>query len=141
MGLQKHCQKKRSTQKTHLTPPQSFIPYTHSLYKYFAKSLYKKYGGGIILNVMAIDFKKLERITKGFANKRRLQILDLLNVHEELSVIDISRRLKLGYENTSDHIRKMSIAGLVMKRSDGLNVRHKLTPRAISILEFCKKLK
>lgn len=141
MGLQKHCQKKRCPQKTHLTPPQSFIPYTHSLYKYFAKSLYKEYDGGIILDVMAIDFKKLERITKGFANKRRLQILDLLSVHEELSVIDISRRLKLGYENTSDHIRKMSIAGLVMKRSDGLNVRHKLTSRATSILAFCKKLK
>jgi hypothetical protein len=53
---------------------------------------------------------------------------------------DISEKLKIGYENASDHIRKMAITGLLMKRNDGPNVRHKLTPRAISILAFCKTL-
>ena len=84
--------------------------------------------------------RQTEQIIKGFANHRRLQILDLLRREPELSVDQISERLKIGYENASDHIRKMVIAGLVMKRSDGPYVRHKLTPRADIVLAFCKKL-
>ncbi len=87
-----------------------------------------------------MDFRKTERIIKGFASNRRLEIMNLLNKEPELSVLEISERLKIGYENTSDHIRKMSVAGLVMKRSDGPNIRHKLTSRAKSVLAFCKTL-
>lgn len=89
---------------------------------------------------MVNNYLKLERIVKGFASHRRLQILDLLKKETELSVNDISERLNIGYENTSDHIRKLAIAGLVMKRASGNNVLHKITPRAESILVFCKKL-
>ncbi len=85
-------------------------------------------------------FRKLERIVKGFANHRRIEILTLLKKHPELSVDEISERLAIGYENASDHIRKLAIAGLVLKRSDGWSVRHKLTDRAVIILAFCKKL-
>ena len=77
---------------------------------------------------------------RGFSNHRRLQILELLKREPELSVEDISERLNIGYQNTSDHIRKMAIAGLVMKRNEGTAVRHKLTPRGESILVFCKTL-
>ena len=86
------------------------------------------------------SFRRLERIVKGFANHRRLQILDLLKREPELSIADIADRLKIGYENTSDHIRKLAIAGLVLKRNQGTTVLHKLTPRAEDILVFCKKL-
>lgn len=89
---------------------------------------------------MALDYRKTERLLKGFANHNRLRILELLEKQPELSVMDISDKLKIGYENASDHIRKMTITGLIMKRSDGLSVRHKLTPKAISILAFCKRL-
>jgi DNA-binding transcriptional ArsR family regulator len=89
---------------------------------------------------MALDYRKVERVLKGFANHNRLKILELIELYPELSVADIATKCKMGYENTSDHIRKMAVAGLVMKRSDGPNVRHKLTPRAITILAFCKKL-
>ena len=85
-------------------------------------------------------YRKLERIIKGFGNHRRLQILDLLKREPELSVDDISKKLGIGYMNTSDHIRKLAISGLLMKRSDGKSVRHKLTPRAGLILTFCKTL-
>lgn len=89
---------------------------------------------------MATNYRKIERLVKGFANHRRIQILDLLNKEPELSVEDISEKLQIGYENTSDHIRKMAIAGLVLKRNEGTSVLHKLTPRARTILVFCKKL-
>ena len=77
---------------------------------------------------------------KGFANHRRIEIMDLLRQKPELSVEDVSQRLSIGYENASDHLRKLAIAGLVAKRHDGKSVRHKLTPRAVHILTFCKTL-
>ncbi len=89
---------------------------------------------------MMVNYRKIERVVKGFANHRRIQILDLLSEEPELSVDDIAEKLHIGYENASDHIRKLAIAGLVMKRYEGTSVRHKLTPRAESILVFCKKL-
>ena len=89
---------------------------------------------------MTIDYRKVERVVKGFANHNRLKILELLNREPELSVADVSDKLKMGYENASDHIRKLALAGLVMKRNDGPSVLHKLTFRAESILVFCKTL-
>lgn len=85
-------------------------------------------------------YRRLERIVKGFANHRRLEILELLQRTPELSVENISERLGIGYENASDHLRKLAIAGLVLKRYQGTTVRHKLTDRALNILVFCKKL-
>jgi len=87
-----------------------------------------------------MNYRKIERVVKGFANHRRIQILDLLNEKPELSVDDIAGKLHMGYENASDHIRKLAIAGLVMKRAYGSSVRHKLTSLAGSVLVFCKRL-
>jgi DNA-binding transcriptional ArsR family regulator len=89
---------------------------------------------------MATNYRKLERVVKGFANHRRLEIMELLKEEPELSVDDIAEKLRIGYENASDHIRKMAIAGLAMKRNDGPFVRHKLAPRGDIVLAFCKKL-
>ena len=89
---------------------------------------------------MSIDARRVERVVKGFANHNRLKIIELLEKEPELSVIEIADKLKMGYENGSDHIRKLAIAGLVMKRNSGPSVLHRLTPRAISILMFCKTL-
>jgi DNA-binding transcriptional ArsR family regulator len=89
---------------------------------------------------MPINYRNVERVVKGFANHNRLRILELLEREPELSVDEISKKLKIGYENASDHIRKLAISGLVMKRNAGSNVRHKLTPRGDNILVFCKRL-
>ena len=86
------------------------------------------------------DYRKIERIVKGFASHRRVEMLYLLKQKPELSVEDIADELHVGYKNASDHIRKLAIAGLVAKRNDGPSVRHKLTPRAESILVFCRTL-
>lgn len=83
---------------------------------------------------MAINYRTLERVVKGYANHNRLHIIDLLKQEPELSVDEIAERLGIGYMNASDHIRKLAIAGLVMKRSDGKCIRHKLTPRADMVL-------
>jgi len=82
--------------------------------------------------------RELERIVKGFANHRRLQVLELLHEKPELSVQEISSELKSEFKNISAHINKMAIAGLVMKRNEGNVVRHKLTNRGKSILKFVR---
>lgn len=82
--------------------------------------------------------RELERIIKGFANHRRLQILELLNREPELSVQEISENLKSDFKNISAHINKMHIAGLLLKRSEGNMIRHKLTKRGKSILQFVR---
>jgi DNA-binding transcriptional ArsR family regulator len=89
---------------------------------------------------MAIEYRKIERIAKGFANHNRLRILELLDKSPGLSVLDVSEKIKVGYENASDHIRKMAIVGLLVKHNKGSSVCHKLTNRGKDVLVFCKRL-
>ena len=84
--------------------------------------------------------RQLERIIKGFANHRRLQVLELLYKEPELSVQEISDKLKSAFKNISAHITKMAVAGLLMKRSDSKSIRHKLTKRGNIILKFVRML-
>lgn len=83
-----------------------------------------------------LTYKQLERIAKGSANHRRIQILDLLDKTPELSLSEISLAIKSDIKNVSEHVRKLTIAGLILKRNQGNNIRHKLTPRGISVLQF-----
>lgn len=84
--------------------------------------------------------RRLERFVKGFANHRRIQILQLLERQPELSVVDISERLQTNFKTISEHIRRLAIAGLVLKRSAGNSVLHKLTDQAQSVLKFLRTL-
>jgi len=84
--------------------------------------------------------RELERIVKGFASHRRIQILRLLQEEPELSVVEISERIKSDFKNVSSHISKMSVAGLVIKRNDFHSVRHKLTKRGLQVLKFVRTL-
>jgi DNA-binding transcriptional ArsR family regulator len=89
---------------------------------------------------MRKTYNQLERIIKGFANHRRIEILELLKKQPELSVIEISEKVNINFKTASEHIRKMTIAGLILKRYEGNLVRHKLTSRGESILKFCRIL-
>ena len=84
--------------------------------------------------------RSLERTVKGFANHRRIQILELLEKKPELSVEEISAQLAVNFKTVSEHIRRLAIAGLVLKRHEGNMVRHKLTRRAETILKFLRIL-
>ncbi len=87
-----------------------------------------------------MDWRKKERIVKGAANHRRLEILDLLNKKPELSVDEIATGLKINFKTASEHIRRLYLSGLVVKRYDARNVRHKLTKRGCNILTFLRML-
>ena len=85
-------------------------------------------------------YQECEGIFKGVANHRRMQIIDMLWKESELSVTDITERLSIDFRTASEHLRKLTIAGLVMKRHEAAMVRHALTNRGKSILKFCKML-
>ena len=84
--------------------------------------------------------KELEWILKGVANHRRLQIAELLQKEPELSVSEIAERITIDFRTASEHLRKLAIAGVIMKRHEGASVRHALTNRGKSILKFCRTM-
>lgn len=86
------------------------------------------------------DYRHLERIIKGSSNHRRIQIMDLLSAHPELSLSEISQKLKINLKTASEHVRRLAISGLVLKRNQGKNVRHKLSDRGVVILTFLRTL-
>lgn len=90
--------------------------------------------------IMKKNFRQLERVVKGFSNHRRIQILVLIEKESEISVHEISDELDINYKTASEHIRRMDIAGLIIKRSDGKNIRHKVTSRGLNILTFLRML-
>lgn len=84
--------------------------------------------------------RQLERVVKGFANHRRIQIIQLLEKESELSVQDIATKLKINYKTASEHIQKVERAGILLKRNRSINVLHKLSPKGFNILEFLRML-
>jgi predicted ArsR family transcriptional regulator len=84
--------------------------------------------------------RELERIVRGFSNHRRIQILERLDSHPELSVAEVATQLKAHFKTIAAHLERLAIAGLVMKRNDVTAVRHKLTVRGQSILKFLRTL-
>ena len=84
--------------------------------------------------------RHLERIAKGFANHRRIEILMLLERHPELSLSEVSDMLKINFKTGAEHIRRLAIPGLVWKRSDGKSVRHALSPLGKNVLKFLRTL-
>jgi hypothetical protein len=42
-------------------------------------------------------YNELERIVRGFSNHRRIQIMELLQEHPELSVTDITGKLRVNF--------------------------------------------
>lgn len=84
--------------------------------------------------------RHLERIAKGFANHRRIEILKLLARKPELSLFEISEALRINFKTASEHTRRLTLAGLVMKRYEGREVRHAVTTLGKNILTFLRML-
>ena len=84
--------------------------------------------------------RQLERFVRGFANHRRIEIMELLDKSPELSVVEISDILKINYKTGADHVRRLAITGIIMKRNDNNSVRHALTQDGKSVLKFLRSL-
>lgn len=86
-------------------------------------------------------YRELERIWKGVANHRRMQIIDWIDTQtEEPSLLDIAEHTAIDFRTVGEHVRKLTAAGLTMKRHEGATVRHALTRLGKTILKFCRTL-
>jgi len=86
------------------------------------------------------NYRQLERIVRGFSNHRRIEILGLLKKYPELSVVEIAEKLNVNFKTVAEHVRRLTLAGLIMKRSSGASVRHRLTKRGENVLKFLRTL-
>jgi predicted ArsR family transcriptional regulator len=85
------------------------------------------------------NFYRLEGMVKGFANHRRIEILCLLEKNPELSVEEVANTLDVNFKTVSAHMKRLAISGLILKRSDGKNIRHKVSDRGQKALTFLHK--
>jgi len=86
------------------------------------------------------SYRQLERLVRGFVNHRRIEIMELLYNGPELSVVEIAENLKINFKTASEYIRRLAIAGLVLKRSAGASVQHKLTEKGEVVFKFLRTL-
>ena len=84
------------------------------------------------------NLKYLEKIVKGFANHRRIEILKLLEKESNLSLLEISGKLRINFKTGFEHVRKLAHAGLISKRYKGLSVLHEVTDLGKSVLKFLR---
>ncbi|MBI3261129.1 winged helix-turn-helix transcriptional regulator [Candidatus Berkelbacteria bacterium] len=88
---------------------------------------------------MAVNYRKIEKITKAVANHRRIQILDLLESRQRLSVVEISQQTRGNVKTIDAHVNRLFAVGMITKRTAGNRVQHTITKYGISILEFLRK--
>ena len=87
--------------------------------------------------------KNLEKVLKAFANIKRLQIIELLLEHDRLSLIQLSKELRLSYRSTSKHVRKLYECDILDRESVQGEVRYSINrslPKpAKSMLELVRE--
>lgn len=71
--------------------------------------------------------KELEKILKALANKRRIAIIGLLKSNKEMSVSDISEKIKISFKATSKHLGILSLADIVEKEQRSSQVFYKIS--------------
>ncbi|MDH4359051.1 MAG: winged helix-turn-helix domain-containing protein [Candidatus Berkelbacteria bacterium] len=74
------------------------------------------------------NIRTLERVFKGAANHWRIKILFLISENPGITLDEIVRELKSVYQTTSEHTRRLRIAGLINKNYRGKTVAHELSP-------------
>lgn len=84
--------------------------------------------------------RQLEKIIKGVANHRRIEILNLLDKSPELSLTDIAGRLKIDFRTAGEHVRRLYLAGMIVKRNRGAEVAHKVNALGKYVLKFLRTL-
>ena len=72
------------------------------------------------------DHKKLERVLKATANRRRFNILAHLKKEKELTVGEISEHINLSFKSTSRHLSLLFAADLVEKTQRGSEMFYRL---------------
>ena len=76
---------------------------------------------------MINTMKKLERILKALANRRRLAILKYLKENKEASVAEIAYEIDLSFKSTSKHLGVLSAIDIIGKNQRSLQMFYYLS--------------
>jgi predicted transcriptional regulator len=88
-----------------------------------------------------LQYRALERIVRGFSCHRRIQILALLEQSPQpLSLSQISASCRTNIKPICEHVQRLHLAGLVIKRSRGRETLHHLTPLGQQIIAFLRTI-
>lgn len=82
----------------------------------------------------------LERVVRSFSNHRRIEIIDLLERSEGISLSGIAEALKANIKTIGLHLQRLKISGLIYTWSTGSTVGHRLTERGRFILKFLRTI-
>lgn len=87
---------------------------------------------------MTIKSKKIERIFKGVANHRRIDILLLVSKYPDITLNGIAEMLDCNIKTICEHVKRLHSAGLINKRYLKTSVCHWLSPygeKMVKIIE------
>jgi len=87
------------------------------------------------------QIKRLERVFKGIANHWRIKIIFLIAKNHGISLQSIVENLESNYQTTSEHVRRLTIAGLVTKKYHGRTVGHTLSPYGLQAIVILKNFR
>ena len=82
--------------------------------------------------------KQLERYFKGASNHGRLDILNLVNKNDGMTLGEIAESLDRNIKTVSEHTHRLVHAGLLNKKYRGSEVTHFLSPYGKKFIEFTK---
>ena len=87
-----------------------------------------------------IHYKLGEKIMKGVANHRRIQILQLLTQQSGLTLYEIRNALGIANQTACEHIRRLCHSGLVQKKALGRYTLHNLSQLGRQMVIWLTKL-
>lgn len=81
-----------------------------------------------------------ENIMKSLANHHRIELLNLLSSHADMSVEEIAESTGVGYKTIAVHLHRLAQSGLITKKYYGRRVEHRISPRGVQAVEYLRCL-
>ncbi len=81
------------------------------------------------MKAKTLDIEKVEKVAfilKALGNPLRISIVDLLRVHQELSVNQLSEKLGAEQSLVSHNLSNMKLKGILNSRREGKNIYYHL---------------
>jgi ArsR family transcriptional regulator len=85
---------------------------------------------------MGMDIKRIERVLKALANRRRLAIVKILRDHKEATVGEIADLIRLSFTATSKHLRVLLQADIVDREQRSLQMWYYLSFDLDSVVKY-----
>jgi len=83
--------------------------------------------------------KALERQFKELSNAKRIKILLLLESEPGMTLSSIAIRDNINIKTAAEHLRRLNVAGIILKKSNGRCVNHYLSNSGHKIVEMIKQ--